>query len=227
MGVTHTSVPSGPRLAAPVSDHPWRRANERSAAGPQDSVLVAIIARGDGDAFAELYHRHCDAVRRQLRHLLGNDALADELLQETFLQAWQQADRYEDRRASARAWLLVIARSRALDFLRSQQARVRRESSVAAGDSWLRSNPPVGLRDLEAAERRQRLLRALAELPMKQRQCVELAFLRGLSHSEMAERLREPLGTIKSRVLLGIRRLRQALASDASPAAGLSAARGR
>lgn len=196
-----------------------RRANHCAPAGPRkvadsrgdDRALVARLVAGDERALEALFDLHAGAVRYRMTRLLGSEAQAEEVVQETFLQAWQQANRYRPSRASVRGWLMVVARSRALDRLRSRQARKRREErhSSSAGDRV--STPPSVLRDLQAAELRRGLAQALGFLPPEQRQCIELAYFQGLSQRQIAERLSAPLGTVKSRVLLGVKKLRQTL----------------
>jgi RNA polymerase sigma-70 factor (ECF subfamily) len=181
----------------------------------EDVHLLGRAAAGDRDAFARLFDRHGSVTLGLLTRMLGERSSAEEVLQETFLQVWQQARRYEPRLARPRAWILMIARSRALDRLRSQSARERREDVVARWDAA--SSGPVGIRNLEQEERRRAVAAALDALPAEQRQAIELAFFGGLTHSQIAERLAAPLGTVKSRILLGMNKLRQSLASYSSP----------
>ncbi len=176
----------------------------------EDLLLMGRVAARDQQAFARLFDRHSPVVLGVLTRMLADRALAEEILQEAFLQAWQQADRYQPGLASVRGWLLMMARSRALDRLRSRGARQRREDEV------MRDVPvaaePTGTAAIEADERRRHVAEALAGLPAEQRQCVELAFFGGLTHTQIADRLQTPLGTVKSRILLGMNKLRQALA---------------
>ena len=109
----------------------------------------------------------------------------------------------------------MMARSRALDGIRARQSRERREETVERREG-VRVEAPVGTRELEEAEHRQRVAAALEVLPAEQRQCIELAFYDGLTHSEIAQRLAAPLGTVKSRILLGMNKLRHALGSYSS-----------
>jgi RNA polymerase sigma-70 factor (ECF subfamily) len=178
----------------------------------EDVYLMGRIAAGDREAFARLFDRHAPAVLGLLARILGTRGEAEEVLQEVFLQAWRQAGRYEPGRSTPRGWLLVLARSRALDSLRSREARQRREVE-AAGDGPPPESPPVGTEGLEALERRQRVTSALGLLPPEQRRCIELAFFEGLTQSQIADRLDAPLGTIKSRIHMGMNKLRQVLTS--------------
>jgi RNA polymerase sigma-70 factor (ECF subfamily) len=147
-----------------------------------------------------------------LVRMLRDRAHAEEVLQETFVQAWQGAGRFRPELASVRGWLVMMARTRALDRLRASSARARRESAAeaAAGDDRLRSEP-VGTAGLEAAERSEAVRRAVDGLPADQRRCIELAFFEGLTHTQIADRVGAPLGTVKSRILLGMNKLRHGL----------------
>ena len=180
---------------------------------PQDSYLLGRVAAGDQAAFATFFDRHSGIVLGVLTRMLRDRSEAEEIMQEAFLQAWKQAGRYRPERATPRGWLLMMARSRALDRIRSSQSRVRREDEVAQDSESAPQITAVGTEALEIEERRQRVRGALGELPTEQRQCVELAFFEGLSHSQIAEHLETPLGTVKSRILLGMNKLRVALAT--------------
>jgi len=178
----------------------------------EDLRLVGQVADGDRGAFARLFDRHGPLVLGVLTRMLGDRASAEEILQETFLQVWQQARRFSPQLARPRSWILMLARSRALDRLRSQAARSRRED-VVYREASSQAADPVGTAALEAEERGRTVRAALATLPDEQRQAVELAFFGGLTHSQIAERLQTPLGTVKSRILLGMAKLRQSLAT--------------
>lgn len=187
----------------------------RSFEPHQEAYLLGRIAAGDREAFAQLFDQHAPTVLGLLTRLLRDRGRAEEVLQETFLQVWQQAGRYRSALASPRSWILMMARSRALDGIRARQSRERREETV---ERWqgVRVEAPVGTRELEEAEHRERVAAALEVLPAEQRQCIELAFYDGLTHSEIAQRLAAPLGTVKSRILLGMNKLRHALGSYSS-----------
>lgn len=178
-----------------------------------DADSVRRLAAGDRSALGELYDVHAAAVLGLLLRMVRRRGEAEELLQEVFLQAWRSAERYDPQRSSPRTWLLMIARSRAVDALRSRRARRRREEDTVAAARWdgHRVQPPEGLERLQEAERRRHVHRALNALPEEQRQAVELAFFTGLTHRQVAERLQAPLGTVKSRILLGMKKLRQNL----------------
>jgi RNA polymerase sigma-70 factor (ECF subfamily) len=178
----------------------------------EDDYLMGRVAAGDRDAFARLFDRHSPVVLGLLVRILGRRSEAEEILQEVFLQVWRQADRYEPGRSTPRGWILVLARSRALDHLRSREARQRREHEISAGNAN-REEPPLGTEGLEASERREQVSSALELLPPEQRRCIELAFFEGLTQTQIASRLEAPLGTVKSRIHLGMSKLRQVLSA--------------
>ncbi len=168
------------------------------------------VASGDGDALACLFDLYSPVALGLLSRMLGCRAEAEEVLQETFLQVWRRADRYDEARSTPRGWILVLARSRALDRLRQQNAWRRHEDQVVTENQAVLAHPE-GVKRLEAEEQASRLDLALRLLTPSQRECIELAFFAGLTHTEIAERLEAPLGTVKSRILLGMNKLRDAL----------------
>jgi RNA polymerase sigma-70 factor (ECF subfamily) len=178
-----------------------------------EPALIHRIASGDGDALTRLFDLHSSVALGLLVRILGDRAEAEEVLQEVFLQVWTQADRYDAERCSPRGWLLMLTRSRALDRLRRREARRRREEESAEEEGRL-AVQPEGTGRLEAAERQSRVSSALGLLSPEQRHCIELAFYEGLTHTQIAERLKAPLGTVKSRILLGMGKLRQALSTS-------------
>ncbi|MGH9381136.1 MAG: RNA polymerase sigma factor [Thermoanaerobaculia bacterium] len=171
------------------------------------------VAAGDTQAFAGLYDRHAGLVLGLLTRMLGGDGSAEEVLQETFLQAWEQAARYDEQRASARGWLLMMARSRALDRLRSRRSRQERDRvSIEEGLLAYGAVAPEGPSRIRSDETTRAVAEALAALPPEQGRAVELAFFDGLTHTQVAEVMNCPVGTAKSRILLGLRKLRSTLA---------------
>ena len=141
-------------LAFPsAGSRPAHPTEHMSGSELHDVHLLGRVAAGDREAFAELFDTHSPLVLGVLVRMLGNRAEAEDVLQEAFLQAWRQADRYDPERATPRGWLLTLARSRALDGLRSDKARQRREETVWLDDETS-SSEPVGTRHLEQNERR-------------------------------------------------------------------------
>lgn len=183
--------------------------DEREA---EDRELMSRVAARDGAAFTRLFELHSPVALGLLSRILAGRGEAEEVLQEVFLQVWMQADRYDADRASPRGWILMLARSRALDRLRRRESARRREE-IAGEDPAGEAIPPVGTERLEVVERRRQVDSALHLLSPDQRRCIELAFFEGLTHTQIAERLEAPLGTVKSRILLGMSKLRQALSA--------------
>jgi RNA polymerase sigma-70 factor (ECF subfamily) len=179
---------------------------------PDDEILLLRrIASGDQEAFEELFRRLAPFVLAYLIQMLRQRGLAEEVLQDVFLKVWKQAASYSPDRGSARAWLFTITRSKALDRLRHERSlgwgNDQRFEEREEESRWVAA--PVGTARLEAAERRRELIAALKPLPVDQRVCLALALFKGLSHSEIAARLTAPLGTVKSRLRMGLMRVRQ------------------
>lgn len=191
--------------ADPPSSHSLR--------GSDEVALVRRVADRRQEALAELYDRFAPLLLAVARRIVGHAGEAEEVLQETFLQAWHQADRYDASRASVSAWLVLIARSRALDRRRQ---RGTRERAVTAAAVQPRAPEPSARLDehVLVRERRERVRAALAELPAEQREVLELAFFSGLSQTEIAERTATPLGTVKTRALLAMKKLRRELREE-------------
>lgn len=177
----------------------------------EDAALLAAIAQRDADALADLHDRHAPLLLALVRRVLGSDDDAEEIVQETFLQVWRQAPRYDPERASVSTWLVLIARSRAIDRARSRGVRARAEEQVALEPTPdpQESNGQVGA--VLDHERRLRVRRALGGLPVEQRAVLEMAYFDGLTQREIAEHTGTPLGTVKTRTLLAMKKLRDEL----------------
>jgi RNA polymerase sigma-70 factor (ECF subfamily) len=178
----------------------------------RDAAIVERMGRSDADAVADLYDRHARLVYSLVVRILEDEAEAEDLVQDVFVQAWQQAARYTTSRGTVPAWLLSMARSRAIDRLRAPRARP--EGAPVAIDIVVdtMSAPGDVALDVLAGEDAVLLRRELAALPLLQRMAIELAYFEGLSHREVAERLGEPLSTVKTRIRMGLLKLRDALA---------------
>src|ERR1700736_4025354 len=176
-----------------------------------DEAALARMAQGDHDGLAELYDRHARAIYSLALRILQDRAEAEDVVQDVFAQVWTQAARYDTSRGAVAAWMLMMARSRSIDRLRSRRARPDNTADTGATLNM----PDAGVRqDLQllSAEEVARLRRALAELPLLQRVALELAYYEGLTHAEIAERLEEPLGTVKTRIRQAVIRRRESLA---------------
>jgi RNA polymerase sigma-70 factor (ECF subfamily) len=174
-----------------------------------DVALVRRMTTGDSGALDELFGRHGARVHGLLVRMLGSSGEAEEALQDVFLQAWTRAAAFRADKGSPRAWLMVIARSRALDRLRSGRSARRRDEEAVQEQTLVAA--PEAERELERTELGARMRGLLAELPPEQREAIEMAFFAGLTHSQCAERLGLPLGTLKSRILMGMKKLKQGL----------------
>ena len=176
-----------------------------------DEAALARMAQGDHDGLAELYDRHARAIYSLALRILQDRAEAEDVVQDVFAQVWTQAARYDTSRGAVAAWMLMMARSRAIDRLRSRRARPDNTADTGATLNMPDAGVPQDLQ-LLSAEEVARLRRALAELPLLQRVALELAYYEGLTHAEIAERLEEPLGTVKTRIRQAVIRLRESLA---------------
>jgi RNA polymerase sigma factor (sigma-70 family) len=171
-----------------------------------DEALLALIARGDDDALAELYDRFGGVAYRLAYRVLRDEALAQDAVQEAFLAAWRTALAFDPGRGKASTWLLTLVHRRAVDLVRREDRR--------RGDPLDSVAPPATESIDETAsarEQRRAVQAALARLPAEQRQALELAYYGGLTQTELAERLGVPLGTVKSRMFAALGRLRELL----------------
>lgn len=178
-----------------------------------DTALLRQIVERRPEALAELYDRHAPALLALARRILTGSADADEVLQETFLHVWNNAARYDPGRSSVSTWLVLITRSRAIDRLRSRKV-VERVHEAAHQENLGDHASPEGVESVFLRERRQRVKAELEKLPPEQRQVLEMAFYDGLSQSEIAARAEVPLGTVKTRTLLAMKKLRSALRAE-------------
>ena len=179
----------------------------RDLAHLSDEALVALAARSDETALAELYDRYGRVAFGLARRILRDEALAEDAVQEAFLTLWRTAPSFVPERSKASTWLLTLVHRRSVDLVRREDRRrgdplesaPEPTTSSADESAWLRFE-------------RDRVQAALRQLPDQQREAIELAYYGGFSQSELAERLGQPLGTIKSRMFAGLARLRELLA---------------
>lgn len=173
-----------------------------------DAVVALAIARYDQAALAEAYRRHAGAVFGLARRLLVEPALAEEIVQEVFLRLWNDPARYDPERGTMRSYLLTQTHGRSIDLLRADVSRREREERDARRTAAAGADIEREVWDLTTAEH---VRESLAALPPDERRAIELAYWGGYTYREVAARLDEPEGTIKSRIRTGLTRLRSNL----------------
>jgi len=175
--------------------------------------LVRRMAAGDETALGALYDRYSPLLHAVVLRIVGDADDAEEVLEDTFWQAWRQAGRYEEARGGLSTWLVMIARSRAVDRVRARR-RVREErwEELPAAQADPHDESAASPLDAAGSDELRRIVgRAMSSLPAEQRQAVELAYFRGMSQTEIAEATGQPLGTVKTRARLALQKLREAL----------------
>jgi RNA polymerase sigma-70 factor, ECF subfamily len=186
--------------------------DQLGAASVPDEVLMKDISRRRYDALTELYGRHSKRLRATIDGVVHEETEADDVLQEIFLQVWQEADRYSPKAGKPLGWIVTIARRRAIDRLRRRQAYCRARERY---EKRLMQESQTTRRDAAEAlvlnDLRHFLKKSIRALPQFQREAVELAFFKGLSHREIAAATHAPLGTVKTRLELGLQKLTHAL----------------
>lgn len=183
----------------------------RAHTDEDEEGLLRRLRNREPDALVELYRLHKRRVFSLIYHMVKSRAAAEEILQDTFMRLWERSHLYNSEKGALQSWLLMVARNCSLDYLRKESVRTARHVSL------LRN--PADLEDFAGEARRstveleQAVKKALAALPVEQRTVIEMAYFEGLTQEELAERTRRPLGTIKSQIRLGFRKLREALAA--------------
>lgn len=207
-------MPAESCSGAQTVPHPVPPGEARPPRGAvEEHRLVLACAAGDREALEQLYDRFAGLLLALIHRILGHSGAAEEVLHEAFLYVWDRASTYDPQKSSVSTWLVLIARSRAIDRLRRNRtkngvrARVRSEQAS-------RSEPPRGRAAVLDAERRQSVRAAMQRLPEGQRCVLELAYYEGLTQAEIAQKIRTPLGMVKTRTALALRQLRTALAPE-------------
>jgi RNA polymerase sigma factor (sigma-70 family) len=188
-----------------------RSAPMRSAepADARDEDLVLRVGAGDEQAFRELFGRYSSVAHALAFRLVRQAQVAEEIVQEAFLAVWRTPDRYDAARGSVRSWLMGTVHHRAVDAVRREQAQRRRAEQASGLGPGIVEDPVDDVLAAIDLPRERRLVRtALGELPDEQREVIQRMYFDGLSQSQIAERTGLPLGTVKSRTLLAMRRLR-------------------
>jgi RNA polymerase sigma-70 factor (ECF subfamily) len=182
----------------------------------RDRELVQRIGRGDEEAFRGLFGRHAPSAMALARRVARQPFLAEEIVQEAFLAVWRNPSGYDQQRGSVRAWLMGMVHHRAVDAVRREESQRRRVEESMVSDPLVSPDPADDVADrVDLPEERKAVRAALDGLPAEQREVIELMYFGGLSQSTISERLGLPLGTVKSRTLLGMRRLRGAIGGTA------------
>lgn len=184
-------------------------------------ALLERIGQGDRAAVLALYDRFAAAVLAVATRITGNRTEAEDVVQEVFARVWREAATFDRSRGSAAAWIVTFTRNRSIDIVRSRGRRVRHEDAQSAEEPVVTEVPDTPEAEVGDAQRASAVRRALDLLRPEQREVVELAYFGGLSHSEIAERLRQPLGTVKTRIAQSVKRLRDEL-GDFSPDGGVT-----
>jgi len=187
---------------------------QNSAAGqPTDEELMGRVQAQDENAIALLYRRHTPLLRTVIGRILNNDTDVDDMLQEVFLEIWRQAGRYDEEKGKALGWIVTLARRRAIDRLRKKMAYSRAQDRLQAE---VEQEPEPALhhsadKEVVASDTAAIFRQIIATLPVAQQQALKYAFYRGMSQREIAAHTGIPLGTIKTRLELAIRKVRAAL----------------
>ena len=176
-----------------------------------DVALMRRIVEADETALGALYDRWVRSLYSLVLHLLKDPDEAEDVVEETFWQAWRKANSYEPSKGAVSTWLLTIGRRKALDRLRSRKRSKEEAISDDRTFADLPSNAPDPAIDAEGAELREHVRAALSELPDEQREVLELGYFSGLSQSEIADATGQPLGTVKTRMRLAMQKLREPL----------------
>jgi RNA polymerase sigma-70 factor (ECF subfamily) len=185
-------------------------ARAKSTSSLADEDLMALVQRGDARAFEAIYDRHGSAAFSLAYRIAGNRNAAEDIVQEAFLSVWRSGVRYQPERGNLRSWLLSVVHNRAIDWLRRTAVHTKRQVD-AEGIEERKAAPE--LTDVEAVRRQEaRTVRsAMEQLPQDQLRVVELAYFGGFTHSQIAEMLGEPLGTVKGRMRLALDKMREGL----------------
>jgi RNA polymerase sigma-70 factor (ECF subfamily) len=201
----------------PCDDGPWRPADP--PANPvntpltptDDAHLLRRVGQRDREAFSLLYDRYSGILYSTILRVLNNPDEAADVLQETFVQIWEKASAYDPELGKPFSWAITLARHKAIDRLRALQ---RRYNFIEEITNEAEDDPPAlaaGADEVFTQEQAAHIRGAVATLPLEQRQAIELAFLGGLTHDEIATELKQPLGTVKARIRRGLLKLRDSL----------------
>jgi RNA polymerase sigma-70 factor (ECF subfamily) len=180
---------------------------------PSDVDLMTAIQAGDPDALAKLYDRYSGIVKALILRIIHNDTEADDLLQEVFLEIWKQAKNFSAEKGKPLGWMVTLTRRRAIDALRKKQAYARAEERLQAEPerqplAWVQNTTAE---EITSGDTRALMAKVISSLPEAQQQVIDLAFFRGMSQREIASHTNIPLGTVKTRLELGLKKIYDSL----------------
>jgi len=176
---------------------------------PSDVDLMLGIQSGDQDALSQLYDRYNGIMKALILRIIRNDTEADDLLQEVFMEIWNQAKNFSAEKGKPLGWMVTLTRRRAIDALRKKQAYARAEERLQAEPeqqplAWVQNTTE---KEIEAGDTRVLMAKVINSLPQAQQQVIELAFFQGMSQREIASNTNIPLGTVKTRLELGLKKI--------------------
>lgn len=177
----------------------------------RDIELLRQIAFGDRSAFAQFYDRHSVLMFSVASRILNDPAEAEDVLQEAFMQIWEKAGKFDSQLGRASSWAAILVRNRAIDRIRSAQRRTRLAQEAGPELAFAAAESATANQIVHGAEKAKLIQSAIEVLPADQRKAIELAYFSGLTHTEISEKLQEPLGTVKARIRRGLLRLRDQL----------------
>jgi RNA polymerase sigma-70 factor (ECF subfamily) len=189
------------------------RAVETEPGAPGDVDLMLGIQRGDADALSQLYDRYNGIIKALVLRIIHNDTEADDLLQEVFMEIWNQAKNFSAQKGKPLGWMVTLARRRAIDALRKKQAYTRAEERLQAQPeqqplAWVQNSTAE---DIRFGDTRVLIAKVISSLPEAQQQVIDLAFFQGMSQREIAANTNIPLGTVKTRLELGLKKIYDSL----------------
>jgi len=176
---------------------------------PSDLELMKAIQAEDPDALSQLYDRYNGILKALILRVIHNEAEADDLLQEIFMEIWNQAKNFSSQKGKPLGWMVTLARRRAIDGLRKKQAYARAEERLQneteqQPDAWAHNTTEE---EIVLSDTRELIRKVIAGLPPAQQQAIDLAFFRGMSQREIAANTNTPLGTVKTRLELGLKKI--------------------
>jgi len=206
-GTTEGNLPM--QVDEEISKSPVTAAPMLAPGAPSDLELMLGIQKEDPESLSQLYDRYSGIIKAIILRVVHNDAEADDLLQEIFMEIWNQAKNFSAQKGKPLGWMVTLARRRAIDGLRKKQAYARAEERLQneteqQPDAWVLNTTEA---EINLGDRRVIIRQVIDSLPPPQQEAVELAFFRGMSQREIAANTNTPLGTVKTRLELGLKKI--------------------